>query len=71
MKNKKWIKVKDEMPDEGVLCIVYFPIGKNMLTENTTGPSAMALYRQKEGWVYADTPRKLNFKPYYWQPFIL
>ena len=67
--NKDWIKVKDKMPEEGILCIVYFPIGENKLTGKTMGPTATAYFRKEEGWIYADTPYKLRFEPYYWQPF--
>ena len=65
---KSWIKVEERLPSEGQLCIVYFPVGQNTITEKTIGPSATAYYRKNEGWIYADTPIKLRFKPYYWFP---
>lgn len=65
----KWIKVKNQMPEEGVLCVVYLPIGENKLTGKTIGMTATAYYCKSEGWIYADTPNRLKFKPYYWQPF--
>ena len=65
--DKNWIKVSDRLPDEGTLCLVYFPMGLDLFTRQTTGPSTVAFYRKDEGWVYADTPTKLRFDPYYWQ----
>ena len=62
----KWKSVKDSLPDEGTLYICYFPIAENRLTGQTIGPSAMAYYRPGTGWVYADEPTPLRFKPYYW-----
>jgi len=64
-----WIRVKDKFPDEGQLCIVYFPIGQNNLTGKTVGQSATAYFRANEGFVYADLPTKIRFKPFYWMPF--
>jgi hypothetical protein len=76
---KNWNKSKDGLPEEGVLCIVYFPIGIYQIQDDgdldmTTGPITLAYYRNTEGWIYADTPRKLNWDPIfleaaYWKPF--
>ena len=64
-----WISVIDRLPEPGILCAVFLPVGKNSATGKIIGPTAMAYYREDEGWVYADIPSKLRFTPYYWQPF--
>jgi len=63
---REWYRVSDKMPEEGDLCIVYFPVGIDNVVGERFGPIAMAYYRKDEGWIYADTPRPLVFKPYYW-----
>jgi hypothetical protein len=77
---KNWNKSEDGLPEEGCLCVVYFPMGLHIsMTEGgddiTTGPITLAYYRKDEGWIYADNPRKLNWNPIfldaaYWKPFI-
>lgn len=63
----KWNHVKDGLPQRGVLCLVFFPIGVNTITEQAIGHVAAAYYRQDEKtWIYADTPRPLSFDPAYW-----
>jgi len=69
MNKHEWNKVKDGLPAEGTLCIVYFPFVINNITSKTVGPIAMAYYLEKEGWVYADTPSPLRFEPCYWRPW--
>lgn len=69
MLDKNWVTVKERLPDEGVLCEVYFPMGQNNLTGETTGPITLAYYRKAEGWIHADVPTKLAWEPYYWQPY--
>jgi hypothetical protein len=64
-----WLKVSEGLPKEGILCVVYFPMGHNRLNDDTYGPIAMAYHREEEGWIYADEPTPLRFKPYYWQEF--
>lgn len=65
-----WVNVKDELPREGQLCVVYYPIGLSLLADKSVGPIALAYWRhQDNAWVYADTPVSLNFTPFYWQPF--
>lgn len=78
---KNWNKIKEGLPEEGVLCIVYFPIGLHKaLVEGkpdmTSGPIALTYYRKKEGWIYADSPRPLSRNAWniilesaYWKPF--
>ena len=69
MDKNEWNKVEDGLPDEGVLCIVYFPYEVHNVTGKTVGPIAIAYYRKYDGWIYADTPIPLRFKPYYWMPW--
>lgn len=80
---KNWNKSENGLPEEGILCVVYFPLGiQHNLTENdiigvSIGPITMAYYRKSEGWVYADMPIPLELrwnpillKNAYWKPFI-
>lgn len=69
--NEFWNKVSDGLPKKGVLCLVYMPIGINRIDNSTTGPTATAYYRENEGWIRADQPVALSFKPYYWHPLDL
>lgn len=78
---KNWNRSKDGLPEEGILCVVYFPIGvqKSIIEDGpdmTMGPIALAYYRKAEGWIYADVPISLkrNWNPIfletaYWKPF--
>lgn len=80
-KSDRWISSKYKLPKYGILCAVFFPTGiQRALQEGgidkAIGPVALAYYRENEGWVYADTSRKLSddaWKPFstdiYWQPF--
>lgn len=70
-KDKGWAEVSKKLPQEGQLCVVYFPIGTNAQSEETCGPSTLAYYREGEGWVRSDTPSLLRWKPYYWKPINL
>ena len=66
----KWVRVEDRLPEEGVLCIVYFPIGEHTITMDTVGEIAIAYYRPNgQYWIRADTPTPLRWKPFYWMPF--
>lgn len=51
--------VKETPPPTGTLCIVYLPIGVNVLTNKTTGASAIA-YKTATGWKMADEPTALR-----------
>ena len=66
MNIKQWNDVTERLPEEGILCIVYHPMGEDRVTGKTSGPIAMAYYRKDEGWIYADQPTPLRFKPCYW-----
>lgn len=65
----KWNNIKDGVPKEGELCVIYFPFAVNNLTGKTTGQMAMAYFRDDEGWIYADKPTPVRFDPYYWIPW--
>jgi len=66
---KRWCRCEEGLPDAGVLCVVVFPLGEEVDKNRCVGPSATAYYREDEGrWVYADTPSRLRFDPYYWCP---
>lgn len=69
MKRKNWTEATEALPEEGVLCVAFFPLVENQLTGQTTGPTAMAYYRNGAGWVYADEPTSLRFTPTHWRPF--
>ncbi len=71
MKNlEQWIRVDQELPRKGVLCVTYFPMVKHYVPrERTSGPIAMAYYREGVGWIYADEPTPLRFEPAYWREY--
>ena len=70
---EKWFKAKEQLPHEGphegVLCVVFMPIGENNFTGEVMGLIALAYFRSTGGWIYADIPRSLQWEPYYWYPF--
>lgn len=81
IKSENWVNAKVQLPEEGQLCAIFFPIGVHHAIEKggvdkATGPVALAYYRKNEGWVYADVPRKLSRNVWsliedglYWRPF--
>ena len=61
-----WKKTAEILPEDGVLCLVYLPIGVDMLRGESVGPITAAYHREVEGWIYADTPTRVRFDPFYW-----
>lgn len=67
--------VEDDPPPNGTLCLLYFPIGMNNVTGESSGPVAAA-YKVDGGWKMADTPSPLRgffgeVGPAYWQEILL
>lgn len=72
MKRDGWTEVDQELPDPGVLCIAFFPMGEiRQMTDDCVriiGPTATAYFDKTiGGWIYADEPTPLRFNPTHWR----